>query len=137
MINSLTRTLVTKISSYYETQPYGVNDQSNFINQVIEIQTELNPFELHQELLRIEETLGRTSKGDLKPREIDIDILFYDNEIIETDHLTVPHRDLHNRGFVLEPFTEINPDFIHPIFKKSVKELLSQLKDNLSIKKIE
>lgn len=137
MINSITKTLVTKASSYYETQPYGVEDQDTFINQVIEIKTELNPLELHQEILKIEETLGRTSKGDLKPREIDIDILFYENVIIETDELIVPHRDLHNRGFVLEPLMEINPDFIHPIFKKSVKELLSQLKDNLSIKKIE
>lgn len=137
MINSITKTLVTKASSYYETQPYGVADQNTFINQVVEIKTELNPLELHQEILKIEKTLGRTSKGDLKPREIDIDILFYENVIIETDELIVPHRDLHNRAFVLEPLMEINPDFIHPIFKKSVKELLSQLKDNLSIKKIE
>lgn len=137
MINSIENITVQKISSLYETEPYGVKGQTNFINQVVEIQTEFQPFELHEKLLSIEKTIGRNSKGDFQPREIDIDILFYNSEIIETQKLTIPHYDLHNRRFVLEPLNELNPDFIHPVFKKSVKELLSQLKDNLSVKKLE
>lgn len=136
MINSLNYTVVKRISSFYETEPYGVKGQSNFINQVIEVQTDLNPFELHQYLLNIEKAIGRKSKNDFQSREIDIDILFYNSEIISTENLKIPHYDLHNRKFVLEPMTEINPDFIHPVFKKSVKELLSQLKDKLSITKL-
>ncbi len=137
MINSIENITVQKISSLYETEPYGVKGQTNFINQVVEIQTEFQPFELHEKLLNIEKAIGRNSKGDFQPREIDIDILFYNSEIIETQKLTIPHYDLHNRRFVLEPLNELNPDFIHPVFKKSVKELLSQLKDNLSVKKLE
>jgi 2-amino-4-hydroxy-6-hydroxymethyldihydropteridine diphosphokinase len=135
-INSLESTFISKISSYYETEPYGVENQSKFLNLVAEIQTELEPFLLHQKLVEIENLLGRKSKGDLKPREIDIDILFYDDLAIENEFLIIPHRDLHNRRFVLEPLAEINPDFVHPVFKKNIKQLLSQLKDNLSVTKL-
>lgn len=137
MINSIENITVKKISSLYETEPYRVKDQANFINQVVEIQTEFQPFELYEKLLSIEKIIGRSTKGDFQPREIDIDILFYNSEIIKTQKLTIPHYDLHNRRFVLEPLIELNPDFIHPVFKKTVKELLSQLKDNLSVKKLE
>lgn len=137
MINNINGTRVTKISSIYETEPYGVSSQNLYLNQVIEIQTNLSPNQLHSSLLQIEKLLGRNSKGDLQPREIDIDILFYDEELINTEDLIVPHRDLHNRKFVLEPLVELNPDFIHPVFKKSVKELLSQVKDNLKVSKFE
>lgn len=137
MINNINGIRVTKISSIYETEPYGVSSQNFYLNQVIEIQTNLSPNQLHSSLLEIEKLLGRNSKGDLQPREIDIDILFYDEEIVNTDNLIIPHRDLHNRKFVLEPLAELNPDFIHPVFKKSVKELLSQVKDNLKVSKFE
>ncbi|MFN4111743.1 MAG: 2-amino-4-hydroxy-6-hydroxymethyldihydropteridine diphosphokinase, partial [Ignavibacteria bacterium] len=137
MINSIDKITIKKISSLYETEPYGVKGQTNFINQVVEIQTEFRPLELHEKLLSIEKAIGRSSKGDFQPREIDIDILFYNSEIINTQKLTIPHYDLHNRRFVLEPLNELNPDFIHPVFKKSVKELLSQLKENLIVKKLE
>ncbi|MCX8057335.1 MAG: 2-amino-4-hydroxy-6-hydroxymethyldihydropteridine diphosphokinase [Ignavibacteria bacterium] len=136
-ISSVKEIHISKISSLYETEPYLVEGQSNFVNLVAEIQTTLNPNELFQKLLQVERDLGRTDKGNLQPREIDIDILFYENEIIQDESLTIPHRDLHNRRFVLEPMCEVNPDFIHPIFKKNVKELLSQLKDKLTVIKIE
>lgn len=136
MINELEDSKVLRISSFYETEPYGVKNQSSFINQIVEVQTELNPFELHKHLLEIERTLGRTSKGDYQPREIDIDILFYNGEIIQTETLTIPHSDLHNRRFILEPLNELNPELVHPVFKKSVKELLSQINDSLSVTKL-
>lgn len=134
-INSMKNSEVLRLSSFYETEPYGVRYQSSFINQVIEIRTQLNPFELHKNLLEIEKELGRTSKGDYQPREIDIDILFFNDEIIQTENLIIPHPDLHNRRFVLEPLNELNSDLIHPVFKKSVKELLSQLNDKLTVTK--
>ncbi len=135
-INSIPRTKIKKISSLYETEPYKVKKQSHFINLVILIQTNLNPSELHKELLRIEKKLGRKSKGDLSAREIDIDILFYSNKIINENKLTIPHKDLHNRKFVLEPLNELSPDFIHPVFKKKIKKLLSYLKENQTINKL-
>jgi len=135
-ISQLSKTRVEKISSIYETEPYGVQNQQQFLNLVMLISTSLNPFELHENLLSIEFELGRETKGDFQPREIDIDILFYDDEIISHSELKIPHYDLHNRKFVLIPINEIEPDFIHPVFKKSIKELLSQLNDNLSVTKL-
>ncbi len=135
-INSIEKTLIRQISSFYETEPIGVIDQPNFINQVVEIETELNAYKLFDNLMRIEKTLGRISKGDKQPREIDIDILIYDQLIIDTETLTIPHKDMHNRRFVLEPLCEINQDLIHPVFKKTIKQLLSQLKDTHLINKL-
>lgn len=135
-INQMPSTRLEKFSSIYETEPYKIEGQQKFLNLVLSISTSLSPFELYQNLLTIEKDLGRKTKGDLQPREIDIDILFYDDEIIDTPDLKIPHYDLHNRKFVLIPFVEIEPDFIHPVFKKSIKELLSQLNDNLSVTKL-
>jgi 2-amino-4-hydroxy-6-hydroxymethyldihydropteridine diphosphokinase len=135
-INKLRSTKIEKISSIYETEPYGVQNQQKFLNLVMKISTLLNPTELHKNLVLIETELGRKTKGDLQPREIDIDILFYDYEIIQQTDLRIPHHDLHNRKFVLIPLAEIEPDFIHPVFKKSIKELLSQINDNLSVIKL-
>jgi 2-amino-4-hydroxy-6-hydroxymethyldihydropteridine diphosphokinase len=135
-IKQMPFTRLEKFSSIYETEPYKAVSQKKFLNLVLAISTSLTSFELYQNLLSIEKELGRKTKGDLQPREIDIDILFYGNEIIDTPDLKIPHYDLHNRKFVLIPFVEIEPDFVHPVFKKSVKELLSQLNDNLSVTKL-
>lgn len=135
-IQKLPYTYIVKISSFYETQPYKVENQNDFINLVAELETQLSPKELFNYVLEIEKKLGRKSKGDLQSREIDIDILFYDDFIIETQELTIPHPDLHNRIFVLQPFYEIEPEFIHPVFKKSIKELLSQLNTDLIVNKL-
>ncbi|MGB9665121.1 MAG: 2-amino-4-hydroxy-6-hydroxymethyldihydropteridine diphosphokinase [Ignavibacteria bacterium] len=135
-ISQLTSTRLEKISSVYETEPYKVKDQQKFLNLLLLVSTSLTPVELHQNLLSIEKELGRKTKGDQQAREIDIDILFYGDEVIEKPELKIPHYDLHNRKFVLVPFVEIEPDFVHPVFKKSIKELLSQLKDDLSVTKL-
>lgn len=135
-ISQLSSTKIKKMSSIYETEPYGVQNQNKFLNIVISILTSLSPAELQRKLVSIERELGRKTKGDLQPREIDIDILFYDDEIIQQTDLQIPHYDLHNRRFVLIPLLEIEPNFIHPVFKKTIKELLSQVNDSLSVNKL-
>jgi len=136
IINKLKETKVINKSSFYLTEPYRVKNQTDFINQVILIETSLKPGELHYELIEIEKKLGRNEKGNFKPREIDIDILFYDDLILKTESLSIPHYDLHNRRFVLEPLCEISPDFIHPELKLTAKTLLHNLSDNLKVTKL-
>src|SRR5438270_16252 len=110
--------LIKKESSVYETEPWGKKDQPFFFNEVIEIETTLNAFELMFLILQIEKQMGRERKEKWEPRIIDIDILFFNDEIIQAEHLTIPHPYLHVRDFVLMPLKEILPDFIHPVFKK-------------------
>ncbi len=128
-------TLIRK-SSLYESEPWGFKSEYNFLNQVILIETNLEPYELLEQLLKIEIELGRdrTHKYDTYvSRPIDIDILYYNNIIIDNVDLTIPHPRLHLRAFTLMPLNEIAPDYLHPIFKKNSKELLCECKDNLKV----
>lgn len=128
---------ITKNSSVYETPPWGFSAKENFWNQVVEIQTELKPRKILAEIHEIENLFNRERhSGKYKSREMDIDILFYDADCTENDELTIPHRKLHQRLFVLVPLAEIAPDFIHPFFNKSNKLLLEQCKDESVIKKV-
>ena len=112
-------------SSHYKTEPWGNTDQQDFLNQALCLQTELSAQELLQVILSIEKYLGRIRTRKWEPRTIDIDILFYNSEVVTSLDLIIPHPSLHERRFVLEPLVEIAPDFIHPVTKKSVKKLLS------------
>ncbi|MEN3039274.1 MAG: 2-amino-4-hydroxy-6-hydroxymethyldihydropteridine diphosphokinase [Candidatus Kryptonium sp.] len=128
-LSKLPRTKITKISSLYETEPYGRKDQPWFVNIVAEIFTELSPFELFKKCKSIEKILGRQSRERWMEREIDIDILLYGDVVISTDEIQIPHPDMHNRRFVLIPLSEIAPKAVHPVFKKSISELLIECKD--------
>jgi len=128
---------VVKRSSLYESKAWGYEDENNYLNQVIVISTGFGPLEILKITQRIEEKLGRCRSGNgYEARTIDIDILFYDGKIFRSDKLTIPHPKLHLRKFTLEPLNEIIPSEIHPVFNKSVKELLKICVDKLSVKKI-
>lgn len=115
---------VVATSSIIETEPWGMTEQLEFLNMAIEIETELNPKSLLNEIMRIEDDLGRVRDIKWGPRIIDIDILFYDTLILNVDELNIPHPYLSERDFVLKPLNEIASDFVHPVSGMTVKELL-------------
>ncbi len=112
-----------KRSSIIETEPWGVTDQPHFINMAIEAETAICPEDLLLSLKNIEKAMGREKTAHWGPRVIDLDILFYDDKIIDSSDLTIPHPHLHERDFVLLPLMEIAPEKIHPVLMKSVSEL--------------
>ena len=112
-------------SPVYETPPWGYEDQPKFLNQVIKVKTYLEPEPLVKHIKRLEITLGRKPSFQNGPRLIDIDILFYDDLILDTPSLILPHPHLHERGFVLLPLMDIDPDLVHPVNKKSIREMVS------------
>ena len=124
-------------SSFYRTEPVGYKEQDWFINLVVRVSSGLRPEKLLIRCKEMEKDMGR-KKSSIPggPRAMDIDILFYDRLILDTEELTIPHPGLHLRKFVLLPLNEINKDFIHPVLNKSVSELLSELKDNLVVEKL-
>ncbi len=119
--------LVEKVSTYIETEPYGYTEQDNFVNAVCVAETKLSPRELLEVLLKIELDMGRVRIIKWGPRIIDLDILFYEDLIIDEEDLKVLHIEIQKRSFVLEPMNEISPDKIHPVFKKTVHQLLLDL----------
>jgi 2-amino-4-hydroxy-6-hydroxymethyldihydropteridine diphosphokinase len=124
-------------SSYYETEPWGFTHEQNFLNSVVEVNTKLNPEELLDQIHEIESRLGRVRKKEqYSERTIDIDILFYDAYIIETERLTVPHIQFPKRKFALEPMNEIASEFIHPVFCKSIQELNNNCPDTSKVVKV-
>jgi 2-amino-4-hydroxy-6-hydroxymethyldihydropteridine diphosphokinase len=112
-------------SHVYETPPWGYEDQPRFLNQVVKAKTYLEPEPLLKHLKRLEVTLGRIASFQNGPRLIDIDILFYDGLIVNTASLVIPHPRLHERGFVLLPLMDIDPDLVHPVNKKSIREMVA------------
>lgn len=114
---------VLRLSSLRETKPYGYKKQKKFLNAVVKLKTKLLPSELLELCKKIEKKIGRTKSFRWGPREIDVDILFFGKKIIKNKKLTIPHKDLHNRAFVLQPLMEIAPNFVHPVLKKRVSEL--------------
>lgn len=119
--------IISRKSSLYNTAPWGYTEQPEFLNQAVEGFTSLEPFELLEEIKKIEKKMGRIDIVRYGPRIIDIDIIFYDDLILKTDKLIIPHPLMHKRLFVLKPLNEIAPDFIHPELKLSVKNLLEKL----------
>ena len=120
--------LIKKQSRMYETEPWGIKDQPKFINMAIEVETDKEPEEFLAVLKNIENEIGRTETVKWGPRVIDLDILFYDDLILKTEDLEIPHPLLHERDFVLKPLSEIAPDKKHPVTGKAVKEMLENIK---------
>jgi 2-amino-4-hydroxy-6-hydroxymethyldihydropteridine diphosphokinase len=127
---------ILKRSSIYETQSWGKTDAPNYLNQVIQLKTELSPQDVLQKILNIENVLGRKREEKWGSRTIDIDILFYGSDIIADPGLNIPHPELHRRMFTLAPLSEIAPDLIHPVLNKSIFHIKSELKNNLIVKKL-
>ena len=118
---------VAKVSGFQNTAPYGVTDQEDFLNACLELETLLTPRELLELLHEIEKKAGRVREKRWGPRTLDLDIIFYDDAVISERGLRIPHVDMHNRDFVLAPLSEIAPDMLHPLIKKSVAELYAEL----------
>lgn len=127
--------VITKKSNIFVTKAWGNTQQPDFLNQAIAITTELSPLYLLSTLLSIEQELGRTRTTEKwVERTIDIDILFFNNEIINLPNLKVPHPYLHERKFVLVPLNELCPEFLHPTLNRTVKDLLTLCQDELEVR---
>ena len=118
---------VRRVSGFIRTRPYGVTDQPDFLNAVAEIETDKSPAELLQLLLQTEQEMGRKRVRRWGERNIDLDLLLYDDRIIDLPELKVPHPDMQNRDFVLCPLAQIAPDAVHPVLRKTVGELWKEL----------
>lgn len=128
---------VVRESSLYESEAWGFESTTTFLNQVLEVATPLLPLDLLTELQQIEVALGRTRSGNgYESRLIDIDILFYDRLVIDIPELSIPHPHLHKRMFTLEPLNELIPDFIHPSLHKAVADLKAECIDEGLVRKI-
>lgn len=127
---------ILSCSSVYETEPVSIPGERWFLNQVIEVDTEMTPAELLVWIKQTEKKMGRDLTEKLKSRVIDIDILLADDKVIHTEELQIPHPKLAERNFVLIPLTEIAPDVIHPIQKRKIRELLLESKDPFLVKLI-
>ena len=128
---------ITSQSSIYETAAWGKEDQPAFLNQVLEISTKLSPQDLLTSLLSIEKEMGRIRTEKLGPRTIDLDILFYNDTIIQEDNLVIPHPHISSRRFVLEPLSELAPNFVHPALQKTISELLASCPDMLPVSRFD
>ncbi len=115
---------VQKVSSFYKTKPQGFLDQADFLNAVCLFETDLEPQDLLKKLKETEKLLGRTPNFKDGPRLIDLDIIYYDDIVLNTPTLTIPHPRAHQRMFVMKGLLEIAPDFLHPLLKKTTREII-------------
>jgi 2-amino-4-hydroxy-6-hydroxymethyldihydropteridine diphosphokinase len=125
------------VSSIYETEPVEFTDQPQFLNCAVALETSSTPEQLMLQLLTIEKAMGRQRIQKKGPRTIDLDILFFGDEIVDTPGLTIPHPAMQHRRFVLEPLAEIAPDAMHPVLRKTVRELLEELPSGQSVRRME
>ncbi|MFT5908957.1 MAG: 2-amino-4-hydroxy-6-hydroxymethyldihydropteridine diphosphokinase [Paraglaciecola sp.] len=136
LANSLIKKQMGRIvhcSKYYQTAAWGVTEQPEFINQALKVETILSPFDILKNIQEIESKMGRVRLQKWGERLIDIDLIFYENKVVDEENLQVPHPFLQERNFVLVPLQEIAADWEHPIFKKLISELLKESKDELKV----
>ena len=126
---------IKRTSSIYESESWGIKNQPNFLNQVVEISTALEPEDLLQKALKLENSMGRERGEKWGSRIIDIDLLFYGNRVIDTETLKLPHPGIESRRFTLIPLAEMDPEWMHPISLKTMESLLSQCQDQGWVKK--
>lgn len=127
---------VVAVSSFYETEPVELTQQPWFLNCAAALETSQTPQQLMTSILRIEEEMGRRRLQKKGPRTIDIDILLFDDAVVNFSDLTIPHPALHQRRFVLEPLAEIAPDVLHPVLNKTIRELLGALPEGQAVRKL-
>jgi 2-amino-4-hydroxy-6-hydroxymethyldihydropteridine diphosphokinase len=127
---------IIKSSSLYETAAWGKTDQPAFLNQALEVQTSLTARQLMRCILKLEKMMGRIRKEKYGPRIIDIDLLLFNNEKHNHSFLKLPHPEMQNRRFALLPLAEIAPDIIHPVFSKTIIDLLNESEDKLEVRRI-
>lgn len=131
LLGSFDNTKIVATSSFYESEPWQMNSDKWFVNAIVQISTTFTPEELLKECQRIENQLGRKrdAQSGYKDRTIDIDILFYDDKILNSNDLVIPHRFFHRRAFVMVPMLEIAEDFVHPLFNKTIEALYEELEN--------
>lgn len=131
LLNGFESINVVQSSSLYETEPWGVESENWFVNAVVQVRTSLSPRLLLAQCQKVEALLGRNreQEGKYGDRNIDIDILFYDNLIMNEPDLVIPHKYMHERAFTLVPMLELAPEMIHPVFKKSMNDLYEELEN--------
>lgn len=143
-VNNLLNTEISEASSIYETKPFGIIEQNNFLNSVVKVLTDLPHKEFHSSLKKIEQKLGRSKSEKFGPREIDLDLLFFDGLIYNDENLTIPHYAVCERDFVLIPLKEIAKDHFHPVLQQKISDIcinenekfiLNKLEEKLNIKK--
>lgn len=127
---------VMRQSALYETEPVEFRDQDWFLNSVVEAETELTPADLMNAILAIERELGRERRIPKGPRVIDVDILFYGDQVIRTPGLEIPHPRMTGRRFVLVPFAEIAPNVVHPTLNKTIAQLLTETLDRSEVRPV-
>lgn len=136
-ISKYKENMILDRSSFYRTEPWGKEDQDWFINCVIKLQTPLNAPDLFKVLQGIETKLKRVKRDKWAPRTIDLDILFFNNEVINKPEVRIPHPLIRARKFVLVPLNELCPELIHPVLNKSIRELLKKTIDDKEVIRIE
>ncbi len=127
---------VIRCSAFYESEPVGVPDQAWFVNTAVKVRTSLDPGPLLLELLAIENEMGRVRLEKWGPRIIDLDLLLYEDRVLQSPELTIPHPEMAHRGFVLLPLCDLDPDFIHPVAKQSLETLLAGLPDDPTVRRL-
>lgn len=126
---------IENISAVFETVAWGTHDQPDYLNQALQVTTYLTPQELLKAILSIEKNMGRLRSSKWEPRVIDIDVLLYNDLVVDDPALTIPHPLLHKRRFALVPLAELAPELIHPVMKQPIRELLQHCPDELTVKK--